>query len=227
MHQQCVVQNLTGFTSLPTTWLGYSYSNISLGSFSSPPTSHCIFLDIRSLHMQSSHRIFTSSSSISRTRQNTTETCKVSCCPRLSDYRTHSTTITKILDIPSLPRYTSFSSHISSFSPYSRRFFHSKPSSSALRFHSPKVGLTHAMPNSGKRKGASREIDISKNLSYLLRHGAESEGIELDEGGWASVADVVGFSCLVSLSFSLFVQNAWLLLQCLSYTSPMCPHRSR
>ena len=156
--------------------------------------------------MQFPHRNFTSSSSISRTRQNTTQVCKVSCCPRLSDYKPHST-ITKILDIRNLPRSTSFSSHISSFSPSSRTFFHSEPSSSALRFHSPKVGPTHghSMPNSGKRKGASREIDISKNLSYLLRHGAESEGIELDEGGWASVADVVGFS---SLSFSLFVQSA-------------------
>lgn len=49
------------------------------------------------------------------------------------------------------------------------------------------------MPKDGKRKGALREIDISKNLSYLLRHGAKSEGIELDEGGWANVADIVGF----------------------------------
>ena len=64
------------------------------------------------------------------------------------------------------------------------------------------------MPNtgkrkdSGKRKGALREIEISKNLSYLLRHGAKSEGIELDEGGWANVADIVGFRYFF-LSFSL------------------------
>lgn len=38
----------------------------------------------------------------------------------------------------------------------------------------------------------TREVTISKNLSYLLRHNAKDEGIELDEGGWANVADVVG-----------------------------------
>lgn len=84
------------------------------------------------------------------------------------------------------------------------------------------------MPNSGKRKGASREIDISKNLSYLLRHGAESEGIELDDGGWASVADVVGFSCLFSLSLFFYFRAeyaAW--LKDLSYISHTCLHHSR
>ncbi len=34
---------------------------------------------------------------------------------------------------------------------------------------------------------------MSRNLSYLLRHQAADEGIRLDEGGWACVADVVGF----------------------------------
>ena len=176
--------------------------------------------------MQSSHRIFASSSSISRTRQNTTEACKVSCCPRLSDYRTNGTA-TKILDIPILPHHASFSSHVSSSSPYSRSFFHSKLSSSAPRFPSLKLGLTPTMPNSGKRKGASREIDISKNLSYLLRHGAESEGIELDEGGWASVADVVGFSYLFLSLFFFFRAEYEAWLKDLSYISPMCLHRSR
>lgn len=48
----------------------------------------------------------------------------------------------------------------------------------------------------GKGKGgsaASKEVEISKSLSYLLRHGAKDAGIGLDEGGWANVADVVGF----------------------------------
>ena len=52
------------------------------------------------------------------------------------------------------------------------------------------------MPKDRKGKsrgGASKEVDISKSLSYLLRHGAKDEGIKLDEGGWANVADVVGF----------------------------------
>lgn len=43
-----------------------------------------------------------------------------------------------------------------------------------------------------RRPPPTREVTISKNLSYLLRHNAKDEGIELDEGGWANVADVVG-----------------------------------
>ena len=54
----------------------------------------------------------------------------------------------------------------------------------------------------GKGGGASSEVDISKSLSYLLRHGAKDAGITLDAGGWANVADVVGFWCLFCLSFS-------------------------
>lgn len=62
-------------------------------------------------------------------------------------------------------------------------------------FSSHKAGRT--MPR-GKGGGASsssssKEVDISKSLSYLLRHGARKEGLVLDEGGWANVADVVGF----------------------------------
>lgn len=51
------------------------------------------------------------------------------------------------------------------------------------------------MPDRQKSKNKSattKEVDISKGLSYLLRHGAKNEGVRLDEGGWANVADVVG-----------------------------------
>ncbi len=44
----------------------------------------------------------------------------------------------------------------------------------------------------GGRPPQSREVTVSRNLSYLLRHSAENEGIRLDEGGWANVADIVG-----------------------------------
>ena len=43
----------------------------------------------------------------------------------------------------------------------------------------------------GARPPASREVVVSKALSFLLRHGAKGEGIELDDGGWANLADVV------------------------------------
>lgn len=46
----------------------------------------------------------------------------------------------------------------------------------------------------GGKPPPSREVAVSRNLSYLLRHNAVNEGISLDEGGWANVADVVGYA---------------------------------
>ena len=51
--------------------------------------------------------------------------------------------------------------------------------------------------NSRKGRSDPREVEISKSLSYLLRHAAKNEGLELDEGGWANVADVVGLNPLL------------------------------
>ena len=54
----------------------------------------------------------------------------------------------------------------------------------------------------GKRQPQSREVSISKSLSFVLRHGAEKVGIPFDEGGWANVQDVVSifhFSALYLL----------------------------
>ena len=50
-----------------------------------------------------------------------------------------------------------------------------------------------AMPNN--RRGPSgpqpREVLVSKKLSWLLRHGAEKEGLVLGKGGYANLGDVV------------------------------------
>ena len=40
-------------------------------------------------------------------------------------------------------------------------------------------------------RGESRDVKISKQLSYILRHGAQKENIAMDDGGWANVADIV------------------------------------
>ena len=78
--------------------------------------------------------------------------------------------------------------------PYSKRLVHCcKSSASAARFYATKAGVMPKDRNGKSKGGASKEVDISKSLSYLLRHGAKDEGIKLDEGGWANVADVVGF----------------------------------
>lgn len=43
----------------------------------------------------------------------------------------------------------------------------------------------------GGRHEPSREVAVSKALSYLLRHAAEREGLKMNTQGYANVADVV------------------------------------
>lgn len=62
---------------------------------------------------------------------------------------------------------------------------------------------TQSLPNTmgqgqkesrGKRsrgQGQSREVQISKAMSLLLRHAAEKEGLKMNAQGYANVADVV------------------------------------
>jgi 2'-phosphotransferase len=42
--------------------------------------------------------------------------------------------------------------------------------------------------------GGNREVQISKALSWLLRHGAEKEGLKLGSGGFLNLKDVVGLA---------------------------------
>ncbi|KAL2833204.1 KptA family-domain-containing protein [Aspergillus pseudoustus] len=55
----------------------------------------------------------------------------------------------------------------------------------------------------GDRRGGggppSREVTVSKALSYLLRHAAEREGLKIDSQGYANVADVLAWRKLKSL----------------------------
>ena len=44
----------------------------------------------------------------------------------------------------------------------------------------------------GGRGPPSREVQVSKKLSWLLRHNAEKEGLKLGPGGYINVKDVVG-----------------------------------
>lgn len=46
---------------------------------------------------------------------------------------------------------------------------------------------------SKKKGGLSREVQVSKALSKLLRHDAEKAGLELDGEGFAGVAEVVSW----------------------------------
>lgn len=50
----------------------------------------------------------------------------------------------------------------------------------------------------GGRPPPSRETTISKAMSFVLRHGAQAEGLKLDKNGFANVADLVcEFSCVI------------------------------
>ena len=40
----------------------------------------------------------------------------------------------------------------------------------------------------------SREVQVSKKISWLLRHGAEKEGLKLGAGGYALVSEVVSLN---------------------------------
>lgn len=48
----------------------------------------------------------------------------------------------------------------------------------------------------------TREVQVSKKLSWLLRHGAEKEGLQLQEGGFISVKDVLSNRNLRSLKIT-------------------------
>ena len=41
------------------------------------------------------------------------------------------------------------------------------------------------------RDNLPRNVQISKKLSWLLRHGAEKEGIKLGAGGYVNVQEIV------------------------------------
>ena len=158
-------------------------------------------------HMQ--RRLLTPPYPIARIRQKSqtpTKGCRASYRPRLPDRTTHTT----VSDPPShRPSHHPQSSPSDSRPLYSNRILISDLFASARRAHSSKAGpLTRAMPSG--RKGVSREVEVSKSLSYLLRHAAKTEGIQLDEGGWVNVADVVGFERLFLLFFLLFtVEDMW------------------
>ncbi|KAK5018222.1 tRNA 2'-phosphotransferase, partial [Cryomyces antarcticus] len=57
----------------------------------------------------------------------------------------------------------------------------------------------------GKGGPLPRDVLVSKKMSWLLRHGAEKEGLELRPGGWVGVGDAVsvGFDLEFDMSCAL------------------------
>lgn len=53
----------------------------------------------------------------------------------------------------------------------------------------------------------SREVQVSKKLSWLLRHGAEKEGLQLGDGGYISLADVVSLLFAINSACLCFYEH--------------------
>ena len=49
-----------------------------------------------------------------------------------------------------------------------------------------------------------RDVQISKAMSWLLRHGAKAEGIKMDANGYINVADLVSMRCYFVCAARLF-----------------------
>ncbi|KAF2817595.1 uncharacterized protein BDZ99DRAFT_405330 [Mytilinidion resinicola] len=50
-----------------------------------------------------------------------------------------------------------------------------------------------------RRRELPRDVQVSKKLSWLLRHGAQQEKLTLGDGGYVSVADVLRTQCIKGL----------------------------
>jgi len=59
----------------------------------------------------------------------------------------------------------------------------------ALRDERGEAGFANT--KSKRRSAPDRETLVSKKLSWLLRHGAVKEGLQINDGGWLNVQDVV------------------------------------
>lgn len=66
-----------------------------------------------------------------------------------------------------------------------------------------------AKSSSSRRDGGGgggpgpRAVQVSKKLSWLLRHGAEKEGLQLAAGGWVNLGDALQTSALRGLRLSV------------------------
>lgn len=57
--------------------------------------------------------------------------------------------------------------------------------------HSPKRNLHTITMARGNREPPSRATQVSKKMAWLLRHGAEEEGLQFLEGGYLNISDVL------------------------------------
>ena len=63
-----------------------------------------------------------------------------------------------------------------------------------------------------------REVMVSKKISWLLRHGAEQEGLKLRDGGYVNVADAVSIELKDDSPLQAFLTLLIPFFQCYSKT---------
>lgn len=81
-----------------------------------------------------------------------------------------------------------------------------KSTLSLLATISPRITYMSSSRQRGKGRGAARgrnedpEVQLSKTLSYILRHGAQREGLSMRSDGYVKLEDLVsdfpGFSSI-------------------------------
>lgn len=103
--------------------------------------------------------------------------------------------------------------HPSAFSP--TRYFHpTSPRFVRLRRQIPPfIPIKMAPPRGRGGRDQPREYRISRELTFILRHAAEKEGINIDRQGYANVGELVSLTGSLSTpdtdeSFSCNIENS-------------------
>ncbi len=78
----------------------------------------------------------------------------------------------------------------------------------------------------GEGDGMPRNVQISKKLSWLLRHGAEKEGLTLGPGGYVNVKEVVSKTILWDVESSVPLKSHGMFTVCLSTSTVLTATKS-
>ena len=66
----------------------------------------------------------------------------------------------------------------------------------------------------------SHDVRVSKTLSWILRHGSQSEGLMMRPDGYVRVNELVGCCITFLLPFADLCGSSWRAPNCASSTSP-------
>ena len=90
--------------------------------------------------------------------------------------------------------------------------------SGSTRHQGPKTDRRERGKGEGRDSKLNRDVLVSKKVSYVLRHGAEKEGLKVDEKGFVNCADLVCFH--LSPSYNSYKQNLTNIMKLVEMASP-------